>query len=133
MIEASPQRLRLAVLFYLSIKQTNTIMSGFFTSIYKNVKVNHYPIVSYQVCHGNQCAGFLLGNKRSNADRSHRRNRCAAGRWLIQMLPISCQIWKAGGPQSPRENCKNLPETQIHSLFTVNPRLMLRSTGMRSP
>ena len=65
-------------------------MSGFFTSIYKNVKVSHFPIVGYEVRYGNQCAGFLLGNKRSNSDRSHRRNRCPAGGWLIQMLPFPC-------------------------------------------
>ena len=28
-------------------------MSGFFTSIYKNVKVKHFPIVCNEVCHGN--------------------------------------------------------------------------------
>ena len=28
-------------------------MSGFFTSIYKNVKVKHFPIVCCQVNHGN--------------------------------------------------------------------------------
>ena len=113
-------------------------MSGFFTSIYKNVKVGGLEqgalslyLVTRQAYYLD-FSGFLLGNKCSHADWCNWRNSCPAGRWQLQVLPLPRQVWQTGRPQGQGEDCKDFLWGSAGVYSFVSLRWMLRSTAMRS-